>query len=100
MLTGDASADNLNNIINEYYCGTEYLDAVKKFFSKVACIISPYDSYSDNPFIWFKYIIKYSKYSALFMLSESSNINNNNNLSIEKIEDLYECIENSKKKNK
>jgi len=95
LLTGDASKNTLNNIIQQYYENKERVDAIKDIFGDVICHLIPHHgSISNKSYISAKYVIKYSKYPSLNIISSNPSYNNGKP-SFEMIKKFFRYIKNN-----
>jgi len=95
LLTGDASQITLNNIIQQYYVNKEKIVAIKNIFKDVICHLIPHHgSISNKSYIWTKYVIMYSKYPSINIISSNPSYDNGKP-SFEMIEKIVRYIKNN-----
>jgi len=92
LLTGDASKNTLDNIIEQYYVNEKNVVAIKDIFEDVICHLLPHHgSFSHKSYIWAKYVIMYSKYPSINLISSDPSYNDGKP-SFEMIEELFHYI--------
>eukprot|EP00833_Pecoramyces_ruminatium_P017877 jgi/Orpsp1_1/1191909/evm.model.d7180000089314.2 len=95
LLTGDASEKTLNGIIQQYYENKERIVAIKDIFEDVICHLIPHHgSILNNSYIWAKYVIIYSKYPSINIISSNPSYANGKP-SFEIIEKIFSYIKNN-----